>query len=134
MSGPAAGADLKGNSMQIIQLVFSVYDQAAGSYGGLILEDTVGLAMRGFQTVADDETTTIHRDPQDFSLFYLGRYNHGTGVIKTGKIPVPIMNAKTGACVDADDPMFTVDLSSTVSATLESIRSAFTLDEEEKTG
>lgn len=117
--------------MQLTQCVFTMFDQAAGSYSTPFFEDTVAQAMRAVDTATRDEANNIHKYPQDFTLFLLGTFNQRIAEFKLRKLPLPIMNAKTGPCVDPNAAEFQPDLSATEQETIAAVIAGINSNESE---
>ncbi len=111
--------------MHIIQHVFTVRDDAAGSHLHLGLYDTMALAMRGFLDETATEGSPMHRHPEDYNLYYLGTWDKGTALFDLVECPMPVMNAKTGPRVDPNDPRFEVDNTDTCQRQLHEVRNDF---------
>lgn len=97
--------------MNIQRKSFAIYDAAAEAYSDSFNHDTVGLAMRFFQDLLDNEASPYHKYPESYTLFYLGTYNLGNAKHKQDKAPLMIMTGANGPCVDASDQDFERDLS-----------------------
>lgn len=60
-------------------LVYAVYDSKVQTYAQPFHMRTKGEALRGWQEVANDPNTQIHKHAEDFSLMELGEYDEQTG-------------------------------------------------------
>ncbi len=65
----------------MILKVFSIFDTATGAYNQPFFMLTVKEALRAFEHMANDENTTIYKNPSDFHLFYLGTYDNATAFV-----------------------------------------------------
>lgn len=61
--------------------VYAVKDDVSSSFNQPFLMVNDQIAIRGFKTLAQDESTDIGKYPTDFSLYRLGQYDEKTGVI-----------------------------------------------------
>lgn len=68
--------------------VFAVYDSKVQSYDKPFFMRSRGEALRGWQTAANDEQTTICTHPEDFSLMELGSYDSELGAFTNNSAPV----------------------------------------------
>lgn len=59
--------------------VLAVYDSKAESFGQPMTFRSRGEALRAFQTVANDEQSSICKFPADFTLFEIGEYEEESG-------------------------------------------------------
>lgn len=67
----------KGTKMK----VFSIHDKKAEGFNTPFFQSTFGLAERAFKEATKDESTTICKNKEDFSLYYIGEFDHTTGQI-----------------------------------------------------
>lgn len=58
---------------------YSVYDAKSLAYGVPFFAPTDGSAIRSFQGLANDLSTTVGQFPTDFSLWTVGHYDDQTG-------------------------------------------------------
>ena len=65
--------------------VYAVYDAKAGTYGSPFYQMNDAMATRLFANLANDEQTTIGRNPEDFSLIHIGEYDDQDGKFKQKK-------------------------------------------------
>lgn len=66
-----------------MQLIYSIYDSAARSYGQPMFFASPGVATR---VIADEvnrvsEDNSLNRHTSDYTLFCIGTYDHDTGTI-----------------------------------------------------
>lgn len=73
--------------------VYAVFDSAGAAYGSLMVFPSDGLAVRAFREAVVQKDTLINKNPTDFSLFILGRYDATTGDLIPGKAPERIISA-----------------------------------------
>lgn len=59
--------------------MFAIYDSKAGTYSSPMPANTDGIALRNFEQIFRDETTSISQYPADFTLFCIGEYDEETG-------------------------------------------------------
>ncbi len=62
--------------------IFDIFDSATGSYARPFFMLSKGEATRAFVDIINDETTSIHKHPEDFTLFHLGAFNQETAEFK----------------------------------------------------
>lgn len=65
----------------MITKVFAIYDGKAGAFMSPFCQPAVGLAVRMFTDLVADEKTTVCRYPSDFTLFQIGEFDDGKGVL-----------------------------------------------------
>lgn len=62
--------------------MFAIRDTKAEGYNTPFFQPTFGLAERAFKEAAKDEQSMISKNPEDFSLFYLGEFHQDSGLIE----------------------------------------------------
>lgn len=77
----------------MIKKIYSIRDAKSEVYNLPFYKTTHGEAERDFQTMANDEKTTINAYPEDFDLFYLGEYDDNLGGFKPLKTPQHVAKA-----------------------------------------
>lgn len=77
----------------MIQKLFTIYDSAAETYSPPFVAKTLGLAMRMFETIANDQTTSVGLHPADHTLFELGEWDDNAGFISMLTAPKKIAPA-----------------------------------------
>lgn len=107
--------------MQIKQHMFTVWDQAAGSYRKFFMEDTIALAMRGFDEESKNPESNLCKYPEDYTLFYLGTWNLGTAEFTLCE-PKAISTGHAGAKIDPNDPALEEDLGHEKAKSLADVR------------
>lgn len=85
------------------QLMFAVFDQAAGLYLQPFFAQTVEVALRRFrQTVnAVHEDNPIANFPEDYTLFHIGEFDQETGL----PTPLPTPHSLGVAITFVDAPL-----------------------------
>lgn len=73
--------------------IFSIRDSKGEIYGQPFFQKTAGEAERNFKTLVNDNSSTVHKYPEDFDLYYLGEYDDQTGKIKSLDTPSHICKA-----------------------------------------
>jgi len=68
-------------------LVFAVYDAAAEAFLAPIFFDTKGQAIRVFVDACNDESHGFHRHADDYTLFHIGFYDPGKGLLEALSTP-----------------------------------------------
>lgn len=79
--------------------IFTVHDIKAEAYLPPFTLPTRGLAIRAFNTMANDATHAFSQHPEDYTLFVLGTFDDSTGLIKPFATPEPI-----GKAIDFIEP------------------------------
>jgi hypothetical protein len=79
--------DLKSLGLSLYKYVFSVFDSKAEVYKHVLFYTHKGEATRQFADVANDEKTEIGLHPEDYTLFYLGRFDQTTGKFENNMTP-----------------------------------------------
>jgi len=69
-------------------LVYAVYDSKVQRYAQPFQMRTKGEALRGWQEVANDPSTSISKHPEDFSLMELGEYDESVGQFINHPAPI----------------------------------------------
>lgn len=72
---------------------FSIYDVKAENYNPPFFVHTVGIAIRHFQELANDEQTMICKYPEDYTLYDIGTFDDSCGILKPHANTVPIGKA-----------------------------------------
>lgn len=65
--------------------MFAVRDVKSEGFMTPFFQPTFGLAERMFKEAANDEKSMICKNPEDFSLYYLGEFNNASGELKSEK-------------------------------------------------
>jgi len=68
-------------------IVFSVFDEKAGTFAPPFFFATVGMALRAFADLAQDRATSLNRHPGDFKMYRLGVFNQGSGKLLADLMP-----------------------------------------------
>jgi len=61
--------------------LYAIYDTASGIYQRLIPAQSHGQITREFSDLATNAEHPVGAHPEDYTLFYLGTFNDGTGEI-----------------------------------------------------
>lgn len=77
----------------MIQLVFTVFDSAAGAYLTPFFMSSRGLAIRSFKAAANDGNHQFGQYPKDYTLFHLGQYDDSDGSFSLVPTPEPMGKA-----------------------------------------
>lgn len=59
--------------------IYAIYDKAAETFGTPVFLKADGIAMRMIKDEVDNPESPIGKHPEDFQLFYLGRYLQDLG-------------------------------------------------------
>lgn len=73
--------------------VFAIRDQKAELYNQPFFQKTHGEAERNFQTLVNDEKSTISQYPDDFDLYFLGEYDDNKGLLISLDTPQHVCKA-----------------------------------------
>lgn len=65
--------------------VFSIYDRAAQAYGRPFVAPHVGIAMREFEDVVNNDKSDLFRHPDDYSLFEIGIFDDSSAELEASK-------------------------------------------------
>lgn len=68
--------------------LFCVYDTAAQAFLPPMAFKTEGEALRAFRNLANDPSSGIGANPEDFSLVQIGEFQDFTGVITSLEKPI----------------------------------------------
>jgi len=60
-------------------LIFSIKDLKAEVWNTPIFQQTTGIALRGWQELANDKETTIGKYPTDYALYEIGTWESEKG-------------------------------------------------------
>lgn len=73
--------------------MFAVYDAKVKAFLSPFFMRNSGEATRGFESVANDEKSSISHYPEDYSLFELGEWDDETGNLSMHEAKVPLGTA-----------------------------------------
>lgn len=62
-------------------VMMAVFDSKVAAFGQPFFSQNVQTGVRSFVAAAGDKSLVIGKNPNDFSLFYLGDYDDSTGEI-----------------------------------------------------
>lgn len=74
---------------------FSVFDSAAQAYLPPFYSKTTGLALRSFETAANNAEHDFHNHAGDYTLFELGSFDESTAYFTPLKAPLNLGTALT---------------------------------------
>lgn len=63
--------------------IFAILDKKALAYNTPFFFPNKGLALRGFEELANDEKSTVNKYPTDFSIWLIGEFDDKLGIIKS---------------------------------------------------
>lgn len=86
--------------MKTISHVSAIKDLKTGLFGQPIFSYNQNVAIRSFSDFVKSEKGVLSTNPEDFSLYYIGEYDHEHGEFKT-VYPEQIANA-TQFMIDED--------------------------------
>ena len=75
-------------------LLFTIWDSKAQAYAQPFCQTTNGLALRFLESLVNDPQTSLHKYPEDYTLFRIGRWDERNGSIEMDKAPVAIAKAQ----------------------------------------
>ncbi|AXL15149.1 nonstructural protein [Microviridae sp.] len=75
------------------QLVFTVRDSKAEVFLAPFFMRTKGMAIRGFTAMVNDRAHEMCQFAEDYTLFFLGHYDEGTGMMEPLASPESMGNA-----------------------------------------
>lgn len=73
---------------------FSIRDVKAEGFNIPFFQSTFGLAERAFKEACQDPSSHINKNKADFSLYYIGEFDHKSGLINAEAQPKLICNAE----------------------------------------
>lgn len=76
-------------------LAFAVYDVKGEAFGMPIFQRTKGEALRAFEDECNREGSMLCSHPEDYSLFLIGEYDQGNGLIS------PVTHLQLGTALEA---------------------------------
>lgn len=62
--------------------IFAIYDGKAKMFAVPFFMQTLGMAVRAFQDITQDQNTTIARHPEDFTMYEIGEYDDSTASLE----------------------------------------------------
>lgn len=77
----------------MITKIYSIRDSKAEVFNSPFFQKSHGEAERNFNTLVNDDKSTVSNYPEDFDLFYIGDYDDNTGKIKPLDTPHHITKA-----------------------------------------
>lgn len=72
----------------MVTKAFAVFDSKAGNFGVPFFTAVTAVAVRMFTDLILDNTSTVSRHPEDFSLFEIGSFDDVKGVLMPLGIPI----------------------------------------------
>lgn len=79
--------------------IFSIFDAKAAAFFTPFFLPTEGMAVRQFQDMVNDNESHLSKHPEDYTLFHLGEFLDGDGLLAAEKPPVALVNG--AACVES---------------------------------
>lgn len=73
---------------------FVIRDTKAEGFNTPFFQQTFGLAERAFKEACSDPQNVISKNKEDFSLYYIGEFNHDTGILKPETEPKLVCHAQ----------------------------------------
>lgn len=75
------------------QQIFSLYDKKAKAYGAPFFQGNVDIAVRSFNDLYQDKSTSCNRHPEDYALYHFGSFNSDDGTFTILDKPVLLKEA-----------------------------------------
>ena len=77
----------------MILKMYSIRDSKAEIYNRIWCLTTHGEAERAFRDLANDDGTTVGKHPEDYDLYYLGKFDDNSGKFEPVDSPEHIVKA-----------------------------------------
>ena len=90
----------------MIQNAYSIKDAKANVFSAPFFQLNDQVAQRSFEQASNDANTTIHQNPQDFSLYRLAQFDDQSGELHAEKQPYYLSTA-TNTPAAEETPTFT---------------------------
>ena len=74
-------------------LILSVHDVKGECYQRPLIAKTKGEALRGFIDAVNDPNFEFFKHPEDYTLFHIGFFDDGTGLVEPLPTPEPVGKA-----------------------------------------
>ena len=74
--------------------MFSILDRKAEGFNTPFFQPTFGVAERTFKELANDPTSSICKNKEDFALYHTGEFDQSTGVVTAVNPPQHVCNAE----------------------------------------
>ncbi len=89
----------------MIQNAYSIKDAKANVFSAPFFSINDQVALRSFEQAKNDSNTTIHKNPEDFSLYRLSTFDDQSGELHPEKQPYFLATATASPVEEA--PTFT---------------------------
>lgn len=76
-------------------IAYSVYDEKAEFFTVPFFASNTHVAVRSLDRLVNDDSTTVHQFPDDFTLYEIGKFDQDTGLITPLDKPKFIIKATT---------------------------------------
>lgn len=73
--------------------LYAIRDSKGGMYKPPFTQQAHGEAERSFKMMADNQESMVGRFPEDYDLYYLGKFDDQTGKFQTLDTPEHMMKA-----------------------------------------
>lgn len=70
--------------------IFSIYDSKVEAFMQPFFMASKGAALRAFTELVNDKTTTISKNPEDYTLFEIGSFDDANGQVDKVITPVSL--------------------------------------------
>jgi len=77
----------------MVTFCFAVLDRKAGFFVSPFFFPSIGQAVRAFQDLVSDSSTSISRHPGDYALFQLSSWDDATGRFENAELPLHLCDA-----------------------------------------
>lgn len=74
--------------------IFAIYDEKAEVYSVPFFQINDATAIRTFQAVAQDQNSTISKNPSDYKLYHVGGFDDRTGIVMGLDVPKFVCNSE----------------------------------------
>lgn len=74
--------------------VFSIYDSKVALFSSPFFMRSAAEAVRAFTDTVNNPDTTIHRHPDDYTLFKLGEFDADAGTFENMPAPLSVVSAR----------------------------------------
>ncbi len=71
----------------MITNMFSIYDEKCQTYSSPFTQPHIGQAIRSFNDLSQDKTTSINRHPEDYTLYHIGEFDDSSSNLKSFNEP-----------------------------------------------
>lgn len=66
-----------------MKTIFTLRDKKAAAFSPIFVHPTIGLAEREITDLANNPDSTLHKHPDDYTLFAIGQYDDALAQLKS---------------------------------------------------